>query len=88
MRVTNALMKQALFQANQRFQNGPGDLYTVSSLRDLSIPDYEKVIDALQKKQYVRESGEPEFYVLTHRGEMFGTGQNCPCKECRPQNYR
>jgi predicted transcriptional regulator len=87
LKITKKLLKTVLYQANQKYNNGPGDVFTVSALRSASLAEYQKVLDALTKDGYLEESGEPDYYKVTHRGEMFGTGQKCPCKECRPQDY-
>lgn len=88
MKITKALMKKVLYQANQKFNTGPGDIYTVDALREVGLADYAKILAELRKRKYITESGEPDYYRVTHRGEMFGTGQKCPCRECDPKAYR
>ena len=86
-KITKKLMQRVLFQAYQKFNSGPGDIYTVPDLRNCEISDYVKLLDSLTQHGYIRESGEPDHHFITHRGEMFGTGQNCPCRECKPKDY-
>lgn len=87
MKITKKLLKTVLYQAYYQADNGPCDIYRVYALRDVAVADYGKILQLLSKDRYIIESGEPDYYKVTHRGEMFGTGQKCPCRECRPKDY-
>lgn len=87
MKITKSILKRVLYQAHQEFGSSPGDIYKVHALRDYELSEYEKVIKELLDGDYIRESLEPDYFFVTHRGEMFGTSQKCPCRECKPKDY-
>ena len=87
MRVKKVI-KSTLYQVHQRYGNGPADVYAVDAMRGVPLEKYETLLAEMLEKKLLEHTGEPDYYRVTHLGEMIGTGQSCPCSICRPQDYK
>lgn len=87
MRVKK-IIKSTLYQVYQKYQSGPADVYAVNAMKDVPLAQYDRLLAEMLEKELLEVTGEPDYYRLTHLGEMVGNGDHCTCRICRPQDYR
>lgn len=87
MRVKK-IIKQTLYQVYQKYSYGPADVYAVDAMRGVELAEYEKLLAEMLEKKLLEPTMEPDYYRITHVGEMVGNGDHCTCNQCRPQDYR